>query len=255
MIDRVRIHHALLLAILGALLLCAPAMASSGGAGLDPSGQSGTSGPTTPTSGSVGNGEATVSAAGSGISFSTTASALLHGGLTFRGSVPSSDSGDTVEIERLGHQTNWSWEPTTHSTVAGNGSFSATWLTNHIGQFSIRVVVEAGDAQAAAASPALSVVVYRPSVATWYGPGFFGKRTACGVRLTRHTLGVANPTLRCGTKVALLYHGRTLTVPVIDRGPYANGADWDLTEATSQALGMTGTTTIGAASLPRAPGA
>jgi rare lipoprotein A (peptidoglycan hydrolase) len=40
-------------------------------------------------------------------------------------------------------------------------------------------------------------------------------------------------------------------VPVIDRGPYANGADWDLTEATGRALGISGTAEIGAVSLPR----
>jgi len=37
---------------------------------------------------------------------------------------------------------------------------------------------------------------------------------------------------------------------VIDRGPYANGADWDLTEATASRLGVTSTATIGAVSLP-----
>jgi hypothetical protein len=42
-------------------------------------------------------------------------------------------------------------------------------------------------------------------------------------------------------------------VPVIDRGPYANGADWDLTEATDKALGIPGTATIGAVSLPAPP--
>ena len=45
------------------------------------------------------------------------------------------------------------------------------------------------------------------------------------------TMGVANKTLPCGTKVKLRYHGRTVTVPVIDRGPYVAGRDYDLTEA------------------------
>ena len=62
---------------------------------------------------------------------------------------------------------------------------------------------------------------------------------------------MANRTLPCGTQVALYYHGRTLVVAVIDRGPYANGADWDLTAATAHKLGVTGTTTIGAVSLPK----
>jgi hypothetical protein len=40
---------------------------------------------------------------------------------------------------------------------------------------------------------------------------------------------------------------------VIDRGPYANHADWDLTTATATALGIDGTATIGAVSLPQQP--
>jgi rare lipoprotein A (peptidoglycan hydrolase) len=50
--------------------------------------------------------------------------------------------------------------------------------------------------------------------------------------------------------VAIYYRGRTLVVPVIDRGPYANGADWDLTMATGKALGIQGTAQIAAVSLP-----
>ena len=42
---------------------------------------------------------------------------------------------------------------------------------------------------------------------------------------------------------------------MIDRGPYANGADFDLTMATGRAMGMGGTAQIGAVSLPHAPSA
>ena len=59
-------------------------------------------------------------------------------------------------------------------------------------------------------------------------------------------LGTANRTLKCGTRVALFYRGRSLVVPVIDRGPYANHADWDLTAATGRKLGMDGTGRVGA---------
>ncbi len=72
-------------------------------------------------------------------------------------------------------------------------------------------------------------------------------------QLRRDTVGVANRSLPCGTLVAIYYGGRTMVVPVIDRGPYANGADWDLTEATGRALGIAGTATVGAVSLPSAP--
>ena len=96
----------------------------------------------------------------------------------------------------------------------------------------------------------MTVTVYRPSVATLYGPGFWGRHTACGVRLRRNTIGLVNKTLPCGTPVALYYQGRTLIVPVIDRGPFAHRADWDLTMATGRALGMTGTAPLAATSLP-----
>lgn len=77
---------------------------------------------------------------------------------------------------------------------------------------------------------------WRASIATYYGPGLYGQRTACGQTLTRDTVGVAHRSLPCGTQVEFEWHGRHVVVPVIDRGPYANGAEWDLTEATCRAL-------------------
>jgi peptidoglycan hydrolase-like protein with peptidoglycan-binding domain len=73
-------------------------------------------------------------------------------------------------------------------------------------------------------------------IATWYGPGFFGNTTACGQTLTRRTLGVAHKTLPCGSKVVLRYKGRFIRTTVIDRGPFANHAKWDLAQATAEAL-------------------
>jgi hypothetical protein len=79
------------------------------------------------------------------------------------------------------------------------------------------------------------------SIASWYGPGLYGNRTACGQRLTRRTMGVANRKLPCGTRVAFRFHNTVVRTTVIDRGPYANGASWDLTRATADALGFTET--------------
>ena len=61
---------------------------------------------------------------------------------------------------------------------------------------------------------------------------------------------MANRTLPCGTEVQLYWKGSVITVPVIDRGPYAHNANWDLTMATARALGMEGTGVVGAAALP-----
>ncbi len=63
---------------------------------------------------------------------------------------------------------------------------------------------------------------------SWYGPGFYGNGTACGQTLTKTLVGVAHRTLPCGTLVTFRYNGVTLTVPVIDRGPYVTGRIWDL---------------------------
>jgi peptidoglycan hydrolase-like protein with peptidoglycan-binding domain len=74
--------------------------------------------------------------------------------------------------------------------------------------------------------------------ASWYGPGFWGNRTACGRTLKHETVGVAHRKLPCGTKVTFNKGGRWLRTKVIDRGPYVKGRTWDLTQKAAQALGM-----------------
>jgi hypothetical protein len=237
-----------------AAVLATPAvvLASSGGGAVGPSGAASQPAPQPTSNARIQPGNATVSASGDGMTITTIASAFLSNTLRFTGSAPASDRGATVEIERLGHETGWAWAPTANAQVGSDGSFSAVWRANHIGRFAIRAVIVTSSApRGAAASPSLTITVYRPSGATLYGPGFWGHKTACGQTLRRRALGVANKTLPCGTQVAIYYHGRTITVPVIDRGPYRAGYDWDLTMATAHALGIPGTVTIGAVSLPR----
>ncbi len=204
----------------------------------------------------------TVSASGDGITLQTTESGLYHRTMTFSGTVPAGDSGQIIEIER---QTPGAakWLPTAHATVGRGGTFAVAWHANRSGQLDVKAVLAPASAQAASAgtggvqepadlqaptavSPSVAITVYALSRATLYGPGFYGHQTACGETLTRSTIGVASRTLPCGTKVTIYYDRRTLTVPVIDRGPYANGADWDLTMATGRALGITETEIIGA---------
>ncbi len=105
-------------------------------------------------------------------------------------------------------------------------------------------------------TPAPAVKIHKSAIATWFGPGFYGQHTACGQTLTPATVGVANRKLPCGTLVKVTYRGQGLTVPVVDRGPYANGADWDLTAAAAQALGIEETVHIATAivgSVPNTP--
>ena len=76
--------------------------------------------------------------------------------------------------------------------------------------------------------------------ATWYGPGLYGNRTACGQTLRPSTIGVANRSLPCGTTIKFTYHGHSLITKVIDRGPYSTGNSWDLTNGARLALGFNG---------------
>ena len=72
---------------------------------------------------------------------------------------------------------------------------------------------------------------------SWYGPRLYGNGTACGQTLTKALVGVAHRTLPCGTLVTFRYNGTTLTVPVVDRGPYVSGRTWDLTYGACSKLG------------------
>ena len=112
----------------------------------------------------------------------------------------------------------------------------------------------AGASGSRSAPAAHKARVHSSGIATWFGPGFYGNQTACGQTLTPQVIGVANRTLPCGTLVKVSYAGRTLTVPVVDRGPYSHiGADWDLTAGAAAALGITETVRIGTRVVGAAP--
>jgi rare lipoprotein A (peptidoglycan hydrolase) len=168
----------------------------------------------------------------------------------FRGLTDPSFVGRAVRIER--YDANTGWAVVARARVRPSTRFLARWRTDHIGHFWVRAVISgrrnAGAAQAVT-WPMAQVTIYRPVVATWYGPGFYGRRTACGGRLTPDTLGIAHPKLRCGTLVDVMYRGRSVTVPVVDHGPYANHASFDLTAAAAAALGIRSTARIGAVSV------
>jgi rare lipoprotein A len=78
----------------------------------------------------------------------------------------------------------------------------------------------------------------RRAGATWYGPGLYGNQTACGQVLRPGTIGVAHRDLPCGTPVKFVYRGHYLVTRVIDRGPYTEGNEWDLTNGARKILGF-----------------
>ena len=93
------------------------------------------------------------------------------------------------------------------------------------------------DAQAPA--PPVAGTSYEAAVGT-YGPGFYGRTTACGVTLTRTTRGVAHPVLPCGARIVVEHGGREVDTQVVDRGPYGSGQEFALTQALASELGVSG---------------
>ena len=81
---------------------------------------------------------------------------------------------------------------------------------------------------------------FERGLASWYGPGFHGRRTANGERFDMHSLTAAHRTLPFGTlvRVRSLVNGREIQVRVNDRGPFTRGRVIDLSRAAAEALGL-----------------
>jgi hypothetical protein len=79
---------------------------------------------------------------------------------------------------------------------------------------------------------------WKTAVASSYGPGLWGNRTACGQTLYTTTIGVAHRTMACGTRLKFQgKNGVIVAATVIDRGPYSGDRTFDLTEATVKQMG------------------
>ncbi len=76
--------------------------------------------------------------------------------------------------------------------------------------------------------------------ASWYGPGFNGKRAASGEVFNQNALTAAHKTLPFGTKVKVIDQrtGKSVTVKINDRGPYHGSRIIDLSKAAAAQLGI-----------------
>lgn len=126
----------------------------------------------------------------------------------------------------------------TGTVTRPNGAFALRWSPDRIGSYRVRAYAIHDRRVRASVSVARRLTAYRRAAASYYGPGLYGGALACGGTLQPGTLGVASRTLPCGARVKLLYRGRSIDVPVIDRGPYVAGRDFDLTATTRTRLGF-----------------
>lgn len=77
-------------------------------------------------------------------------------------------------------------------------------------------------------------------LASFYGPGFAGKKTASGERFNPGGLTAAHRSLPFGTRLKLtnLANGRTIIVRINDRGPFVGGRVLDVSQGAASALGF-----------------
>jgi len=142
--------------------------------------------------------------------------------------------GHLVELQsRRGRR----WRTLARTFTGRRGRFALRYTPRGLREQRLRVLFPGDTAAGATARRLGTLGVFRLAGASWYGGG---GSLACGGWLTSSTLGVANKTLPCGTLVTLRYGARSIRVPVVDRGPYVAGRDFDLTEATKRALGFEG---------------
>lgn len=82
--------------------------------------------------------------------------------------------------------------------------------------------------------------------ASWYGPGFHGKRTASGERFNAGALTAAHRSLPFGTmlRVTNRANGRSVVVRINDRGPFSGGRSLDLSAGAARAIGMGGSSYV-----------
>jgi rare lipoprotein A len=121
-------------------------------------------------------------------------------------------------------------------------SYWPRWPVLLLAIFFVGALTACGGARKPTYFPGYPVGFVERGVASWYGPGFHGNKTANGERYDMHQLTAAHRTLPLGSiaVVRSMNTGRQVTVRINDRGPFVGGRVLDLSFAGAQALGMIG---------------
>jgi hypothetical protein len=150
-----------------------------------------------------------------------------------RGRLLPAQAGHHIELQGWnGHR----WRRLVSTTTGASGGFTLRYTANSVGVEHLRV--RFANAYVHALAHTARLTVFRQSVASWYNDG---GSTACGFHAT---MGVANKTLPCGTKVTFRLGGHSIVATVDDRGPFVAGRDWDLNQNLAAALGVSGVATL-----------
>ena len=157
--------------------------------------------------------------------------------VSLTGMLAGSGSGRSAEIQLQGRS--GAWLTVARGPAARDGSFKFSWRAPESGRFLARAVPAGARTSELTATPTTVITVHNKTQATWYDQA--GTTSACGVKLRKATLGVAHKTLPCGTLLDFSFHGKSITVPVIDRGPFVNGVSYDLTIEVARRLGFVNT--------------
>ena len=107
-------------------------------------------------------------------------------------------------------------------------------------------------AESAGAEPgSWSEPYFQSGQASWYGPGFDGRRTASGEIFDTEEMTAAHRTLPFGTRVRVTNQrtGVSTVVRINDRGPYAHGRVIDLSRRSAEAIGLSGVASVSLARL------
>lgn len=89
-----------------------------------------------------------------------------------------------------------------------------------------------------------STEIVTTGLASWYGPGFDGRRASSGATYNMNQLTAASLVLPFGTFLKVTLGGKAVIVVITDRGPYVAGRVLDLSLAGAQAIGLSGVKTV-----------
>lgn len=154
---------------------------------------------------------------------------------SIRGELRPGWEGRKVALQRHGGE---GWDTVDTATTRAGGRYTLRYQRPSPSAVRVRVVFTGDEANSPAANNAGFMAFQRRAQASWYGPGFYGRRTACGKTMSASIQGVAHKGLPCGTLVTLRHGDETVTVPVIDRGPYSGNREFDLAYRTKRDLGF-----------------